>query len=582
MSETMRKHAKNSLVVSGALAVLASGLVTAAPAQAKTGDVTNPLVAETYRYSSEYGGRCIPVLWGSTSHLGQDLALKDGSPIRSIADGTVVNVTNPKGVSSGYLAVQHKIDGQNVYSGYYHMWQASKLVKVGQKVKKGQTIAYVGSSGPSTAPHLHFEIWKNGFYGKGYTVNPVDFMKSQGVDIKKDAYLVYNLSKPSNCTYYANTKNTLYANASYAKPIGTFYQNQALVSTPGSGSQSGNFVKVTVGGKTGWAYRGVVSPYKVKQTQPIGDRDLPSTDSEKVTNTTKNVTYKTTGNLNMRSGANTTYSVVKVLAKNTSVVTTGKKSGSWLQVKAGSSTGWVSSSYLSKVVVSTPKPSPKPKPVAPKVVTKTYTVTANLHLRAGAGTNNKSLTVLKQNSKVTSTGKTSGRWYQVKAGSKTGWVSSTYLKEVKSSGSSKPTAPTPPKQQQSNSKTYTTTGNLNMRAGAGTGHKVVSVLSKGQKVTATGKTSGRWYQVKAGSKTGWVSSTYLKKVSETGKSPVVKKSVTKKTTANLNMRAGAGTGHKIVVTLKKGTTVTVLKTSGGWSQVKSGSKTGWVSNSYIK
>ena len=321
---------------------------------------------------------------------------------------------------------------------------------------------------------------------------------------------------------------------------------------------------------------------------------LPSTDSYKTENVKSGENFSTTANLNMRRGPDTSYSVVKTLPKGTKVVTTGKKSGSWIHVKGNGSDGWVSSAYLNKVVSSpkpapvtpkpvTPKPSPKPKPVAPKVVTKTYTVTANLHLRAGAGTNNKSLTVLKQNSKVTSTGKTSGRWYQVKAGSKTGWVSSTYLKEVKSSGSSKPTAPTPPKQQQSNSKTYTTTANLHLRAGASTSHKSLTVLKKNTKVTATGKTSGKWYQVKSGSKTGWVSSTYLKKVGATAKTPNVNKTVTKKTSANLNMRSGAGTGHKIVLTIPKNKSVSLTgKNSGNWAQVKYGSKTGWVSKTYLK
>lgn len=324
---------------------------------------------------------------------------------------------------------------------------------------------------------------------------------------------------------------------------------------------------------------------------------LPSTDSYKTESVKSGESFTTTANLNMRHGPNTSYSVVKTLPKGQKVVTTGKKSGSWVHVKAGSSDGWVSSAYLAKVSAPkpTPKPVPKPKPApnpeiskpkpAPKpvITTKSYQVTANLHLRSGAGTQYKSLTVLKKNSKVTSTGKTSGRWYQVKSGNKTGWVSSTYLKATSTSGSSKPATPKPPKQTQSNSKTYTTTANLHLRAGASTSHKSLTVLKKNSKVVATGKTSGRWYQVKAGNKTGWVSSTYLKKTSTTAKNKVIKKSTTKKTTANLNLRTGAGTGHKILLTIPKNKSVTLTgKKSGSWAQVKYGSKTGWVSTSYIK
>lgn len=134
--------------------------------------------------------------------------------------------------------------------------------------------------------------------------------------------------------------------------------------------------------------------------------------------------------------------------------------------------------------------------------------------------------------------------------------------------------------------------NLNLRKGGGTNHKILTTLKKGTSVTRTGKTQGSWIQIKATGKTGWVSSKYLTAAAKpklptatTSSKPKPKptaSSVAVKTTANLNLRKGAGTSHKIVLTLKKGTTVSKTgQNRGTWSQVKSGKHTGWVSSSFL-
>lgn len=580
MTKTISSTTKRTLSAAvTAFAVIGAGMSMAVPAQAAKGDAVNPLPPESYRYSSEFGPRCIPVMLGSTNHQGQDMATSDGTTIRAIADGIVTFVKDPSGGGSGYLAVKHVIDGKVVYSGYYHMWKASKYVKVGQKVKKGQRIGLVGNSGPSTAPHLHFEIWKNAFFGSGTAINPVNYMKTQGIDLKKDAYLVYKLNKPSSCTYFATTKTSLRSqpNAS-SSAVATIWQNNAMVSTPGVSSQVGNYIKVTVNGKTGWAVRNTVSPYKVKQTQPSTGSQLPSTDAPKTTSTASNVKYKTNSNLNMRSGPGTSNSVSRVLSKGTEVTTVGKKSGTWLQVKAGNVTGWVSASYLT-AVKSAPAPVKKPAPVVAK---KVYSATANVNFRKGAGTNHASIGIVKKGAKVTGTGSVSGKWIQVKTGSQTGWVSSAYL----TTGSVTVTKPKPPVVNTKNS--VSTTSNVHFRSGAGTSHKSLSVLSKGTKVTLTGKKSGTWSQVKKGSVTGWVSSTYLttaKVATVTPKpapKPVANTSKSKTVKANLNMRSNASMKGNVVLVLKKNTKISVVKTSGAWSQVKLGNKTGWVVSSYLK
>ena len=128
-----------------------------------------------------------------------------------------------------------------------------------------------------------------------------------------------------------------------------------------------------------------------------------------------------------------------------------------------------------------------------------------------------------------------------------------------------------------------TANSLNVRSGAGTNYSKVGEVTKGTKVTLLEK-SGSWYKIKSGSITGWVSGDYLNVTlnsSSSGSSSSTTKTGT--VTANsLNVRSGAGTNYSKVGALSKGTKVTILKTSGSWYQIKSGSITGWVSAEYIK
>lgn len=127
-----------------------------------------------------------------------------------------------------------------------------------------------------------------------------------------------------------------------------------------------------------------------------------------------------------------------------------------------------------------------------------------------------------------------------------------------------------------------TATSLNIRSGAGTSYSKVGTVTKGTKVTLL-KKSGSWYKIKTGSVTGWVSGDYLNVTLNSSGSGSSSTTKTGTVTANsLNVRSGAGTSYSVVGGLAKGTTVTILKTSGSWYQIKSGSITGYVSSEYIK
>jgi murein DD-endopeptidase MepM/ murein hydrolase activator NlpD len=111
--------------------------------------------------------------WGEF-HYGVDLACDYGTPIMAAADGVVV-LAQMYGGFGNCIMIDH---GGGVLTIYGH---ASRLkAQVGDHVKAGDVVSYVGSTGFSTGNHLHYEIHLN-----GTPINPLDFMLAHGVDIQK-------------------------------------------------------------------------------------------------------------------------------------------------------------------------------------------------------------------------------------------------------------------------------------------------------------------------------------------------------------------------------------------------------------
>ena len=111
------------------------------------------------RISSRYNLRRFhPVLKRTRPHLGTDYAAPRGTPIMAVANGTVTHVAYTKG-NGNYVKIKH----DKTYSTQYlHMSKFATGLKPGHKVKQGQTIGYVGSTGLATGPHVCFRFWKNG------------------------------------------------------------------------------------------------------------------------------------------------------------------------------------------------------------------------------------------------------------------------------------------------------------------------------------------------------------------------------------------------------------------------------------
>lgn len=106
--------------------------------------------------SSYFGGRESPGGIGSTNHKGQDFAADPGEPIYAAASGTVTTVSY-SAARGYYVLINH---GNGLSTLYQHC--SAVYVSAGQYVSVGTNIAAVGSTGYSTGPHLHFEVWENG------------------------------------------------------------------------------------------------------------------------------------------------------------------------------------------------------------------------------------------------------------------------------------------------------------------------------------------------------------------------------------------------------------------------------------
>lgn len=114
---------------------------------------------EFTRISSRYSGRRFhPVRKIFKAHLGTDFAAPTGTPIRSVGDG-IVEEAKYKSNNGNYVKIRHN---GTFTTQYLHMSRIESGVRAGTRVRQGQKIGYVGSTGLATGPHLCYRFWKNG------------------------------------------------------------------------------------------------------------------------------------------------------------------------------------------------------------------------------------------------------------------------------------------------------------------------------------------------------------------------------------------------------------------------------------
>jgi hypothetical protein len=110
------------------------------------------------RVTSRFGRRRHPVLGYTKAHRGIDFGAPTGTPIMAAGDGTI-RLYGPRGTLGNYVRIDH---GNGLETAYAHLSRFVPTLRQGSEVRQGEVIGYVGTTGRSTGPHLHYEVWSKG------------------------------------------------------------------------------------------------------------------------------------------------------------------------------------------------------------------------------------------------------------------------------------------------------------------------------------------------------------------------------------------------------------------------------------
>ena len=129
-------------------------------------------ISSGFSYSRKH-----PVTRKVQPHTGVDYAAPKGTPVMTIGDGVITSMKY-EGAGGNTIRIRHN----SVYStAYLHLSGYAKGLKVGQRVRQGQVIGYVGSTGRSTGPHLDFRVWRN-----GSAINPLKMESPPAEPLRKE------------------------------------------------------------------------------------------------------------------------------------------------------------------------------------------------------------------------------------------------------------------------------------------------------------------------------------------------------------------------------------------------------------
>ncbi len=138
------------------------------------------------RLSSKFGKRRHPILGYNKMHKGLDFAARSGTPIFAAGDG-VIERANFYGGYGRYVRIKHNTEYKTAYA---HLSRFAKNIKKGNRVKQGSTIGFVGTSGNSTGPHLHYEVILNNIQ-----VNPYNLKMPEVDSLNRSSLNSFKLEK---------------------------------------------------------------------------------------------------------------------------------------------------------------------------------------------------------------------------------------------------------------------------------------------------------------------------------------------------------------------------------------------------
>ena len=306
----------------------------------------------------------------------------------------------------------------------------------------------------------------------------------------------------------------------------------------------------------------------------------------------------TSSRLNVRREPSTSAGIAGTL-RHGEKVTVLESSGGWSRIQSSNLTGYVMTNYLvgeaGALPTATPTPQPTNAPSDGMATVELSSASSRLNVRKSPGTASAVVGTLRHGMQV-EVMDTSDGWCWIKSGSLTGYVVSRYLKTA--DGNEPADEPDATRTPESSAETGVATirlrsssSRLNVRKEASTTSSIVGTLRHGAQVEVQGR-SGDWSRIKSGSLTGYVMSSYLimaEEQNEPAATPAPEESQPVSTatirlssaSSLLNVRRSASTSAAIEGTLKHGTQVEVYGRSGEWTQIRSGSLTGYVMTKYL-
>ncbi|MGE3928868.1 MAG: peptidoglycan DD-metalloendopeptidase family protein [Hyphomonadaceae bacterium] len=138
------------------------------------------------RLSSGFGMRRHPILGYSRMHRGTDFAAPTGTPIMAAGEGTIVRA-GPFSSFGNYVRIRH---ANGYETAYAHLSRFARGMRAGTRVRQGQVIGYVGTTGRSTGPHLHYEVLR-----RGAQVNPSTLRAQTGRNLEGRALVLFQLER---------------------------------------------------------------------------------------------------------------------------------------------------------------------------------------------------------------------------------------------------------------------------------------------------------------------------------------------------------------------------------------------------
>ena len=374
-----------------------------------------------------------------------------------------------------------------------------------------------------------------------------------------------------------NAKTT--ADVNFRSGPGTNYNSKAVIGS-GTGiivTDTGNSqwyaVRLT-NGSTGYIY----AEY-IRITGNIGTPSAPAEPTPAPSNPEAEQSAKTTEYVNFRTGPGTNYSSKGVISLGTTVTVTDTSNSQWYAVRlSNGSTGYIFAQYLKltgNASAATPAPTATPAPSDP-ANEKTAKTTEYVNFRSGPGTNYSSKAVIPSGTAITVTDTSNSQWYAVRlANGSTGYIFAQYIKitETPSATATPAPTPTPTPSDPSKEQTAKTTEYVNFRTGPGTNYSSKSVIPSGTAITVTDTSNSQWYAVRlSDGSTGYIYAQYIK-ITSAAAAPAPTEApadgtVRAKTTADVNLRKGAGTNYGVIRVVGNNTAVTVTEATNTWYKVK--------------